>query len=64
LVKWYKREGDNKLPGKKQDLIARYLETCRRGNFPPQFFLMAFNLQLALLETKLMKTCPPPDQNS
>ncbi len=24
LVKWYKRPGDSKLPGRKQDLILRY----------------------------------------
>jgi len=35
MVKWYKRDGDEKLPGKKQELIARYLATCERQDLPP-----------------------------
>jgi hypothetical protein len=27
MVKWYKRDGDDKIPSKKQDLMARYLAT-------------------------------------
>ncbi len=30
LVNWYKRPGDSKLPGRKQDLILRYELTKRR----------------------------------
>jgi len=30
MVKWYKREGDAKLPSSKQELIQRYLATCHR----------------------------------
>jgi hypothetical protein len=28
MVKWYKKDGDEKIPNKKQELIARYLATC------------------------------------
>ena len=35
MVKWYKRDGDEKLPGKKQELISRYLATCERQDLPP-----------------------------
>ena len=28
MVKWFKRDGDEKLPNKKQNLVARYLATC------------------------------------
>jgi len=34
MVKWYKRDGDDKLPSKKQDLLERYLATCHRGDLP------------------------------
>ncbi len=28
MVKWFKRDEDEKLPNKKQDLVARYPATC------------------------------------
>ncbi len=32
MVKWYKRDEDNAMPGKKADLLTRYQETCNRGD--------------------------------
>lgn len=32
MVKWYKRDEDNAMPGKKADLLSRYQETCSRGD--------------------------------
>jgi len=41
MVKWLKRDGDDKLPSKKQDLVNRYLATCNRPDLqpprPPEF---------------------------
>ena len=31
MVTWYKRDGDAPLPITRQNLLARYLETCSRG---------------------------------
>jgi hypothetical protein len=31
MVTWYKRNGDAPLPITRQNLLARYLETCCRG---------------------------------
>ena len=31
MVTWYKRDGDAPLPITRQNLLARYLETCCRG---------------------------------
>jgi hypothetical protein len=31
VVTWYKRNGDAPLPITRQNLLARYLETCCRG---------------------------------
>jgi hypothetical protein len=35
MVRWYKRDGDEKLPSKKQDQLARYNATCPRADMPP-----------------------------
>jgi len=35
MVRWYKRDGDEKLPSKKQDQLARYNATCHRADMPP-----------------------------
>jgi hypothetical protein len=32
MIGWYKRDGDDKLPTKKQDQLARYYATCNRGD--------------------------------
>jgi len=32
MLRWYKRDGDDKLPTKKVDQLARYYETCNRGD--------------------------------
>jgi hypothetical protein len=32
MFRWYKRDGDDKLPTKKVDQLARYYETCNRGD--------------------------------
>jgi hypothetical protein len=45
IVKWYKRDRDDKLPNKKQDLIARYLATCHHGDMLSQYFLKALKLK-------------------
>jgi hypothetical protein len=34
MVKWYKRDGDDKMPSKKQDQLARYHATCSREDLP------------------------------
>jgi hypothetical protein len=31
MIRWFKRDGDEKLPSKKQDQLARYYATCERG---------------------------------
>ena len=34
MIKWLKRDGDEKLPSKKSEQITRYLATCHRGDLP------------------------------
>ncbi len=34
MVKWLKRDGDEKLPSKKQDQLTRYYDTCHRKDLP------------------------------
>ncbi len=34
MLKWYKRPKDEKLPTKKQEMLARYRSTCNRGDLP------------------------------
>jgi hypothetical protein len=34
MIKWYKGDGDEKLPSKKSEQITRYLATCHRGDLP------------------------------
>ena len=34
MIKWFKRDGDEKLPSKKSEQITRYLATCHRGDLP------------------------------
>jgi hypothetical protein len=37
MVKWLKRDGDDKLLSKKLDLVDRYLATCNQPDLqPPQ----------------------------
>jgi len=54
MVKWYKRDGDEKLPNKKQELIARYLATCGREDLPAPLLPVAFN---ALPPLPLVEHC-------
>jgi hypothetical protein len=35
MIRWYKRDGDEKLPSKKQDQLARYIATRYRADMPP-----------------------------
>jgi len=35
LLRWFKRDGDEKLPTKKADQLLRYHATCSRGDMPP-----------------------------
>jgi len=37
MIRWYKRDGDDKLQTKKQEQLARYYATCNRGDLeaPP-----------------------------
>jgi hypothetical protein len=37
MIRWYKRDGDDKLPTKKEEQLARYYATCNRGDLeaPP-----------------------------
>jgi hypothetical protein len=35
MVRWYKRDGDEKLSSKKQDQLARYNAACHRADMPP-----------------------------
>ncbi len=35
MLKWLKRNGDTKLPTKKDDQLCRYNETCNREDLPP-----------------------------
>jgi hypothetical protein len=35
MVRWYKRDGNDKLPSKKQDQLARYNATCHQADMPP-----------------------------
>jgi hypothetical protein len=32
MVKWYKRDGDGRLPSKKEDQLAQFYATCNRHN--------------------------------
>jgi hypothetical protein len=34
MVKWLKRDGNEKIPSKKQDQLTRYYETCHHGDLP------------------------------
>ncbi len=34
MIKWYKQDGDEKLPSKKSEQITRYLATCHQGELP------------------------------
>jgi hypothetical protein len=47
MVKWYKRDGDDKLPNKKQDLIARYLATRHRGEMLSPVLPEGFEAEIA-----------------
>ncbi len=47
MVKCYKRDGDDKLPNKKQDLIARYLATCHHGEMLSPVLPEGFEAEIA-----------------
>jgi hypothetical protein len=66
MVKWYKRDGDAKLPTKKQELLDRYLATCDRQELPPPQIpdnMDAINTPPALpsLEDTDIEANVPPD---
>jgi hypothetical protein len=42
MIKWFKRDGDEKLPSKKSEQIMRYLATCHRGDLPAPMLLDGF----------------------
>ena len=42
MIKWFKRDGDEKLPSKKSEQITRYLATCHRGDLPAPMLLDGF----------------------
>jgi len=42
MLRWFKRDGDEKIPSKKQDQLARYLEICHREDLPPPDIPLAF----------------------
>jgi hypothetical protein len=42
MLRWFKRDGDEKIPSKKQDQLARYLEICYREDLPPPDIPLAF----------------------
>ncbi len=35
MIRWYRRDGDDKVPTKKQDQITRYAATCSREDMQP-----------------------------
>jgi hypothetical protein len=61
MLCWYKRQGDDKLPTKKQDQLARYYATCNHGDLeaPPLPILP----DRADLEPPPLPNLPSPECN-
>jgi hypothetical protein len=64
MVKWFKRDGDEKLPNKKQDLVARYLATCHRGDLPAPMLPNGFEAAVAPPITENAADVPPTADNA
>ncbi len=59
MVKWFKRDTDEKMPSKKEDLLQRYHATCMRQDLPAPQLPDAPPPQLA--ELQLPDALPLPD---
>jgi hypothetical protein len=60
MVKWFKRDGDEKLPNKKQDLVASYLATCHREDLPTPMLPNGFEAAVAPQLPTMLLTCLLP----
>ncbi len=59
MVKWFKRDTDEKMPSKKEDLLQHYRATCMRQDLPAPQLPDAPSPQLA--ELQLPDALPLPD---
>jgi hypothetical protein len=63
MIKWFKQDGDEKLPSKKSEQITRYLATCHRGDLPapmlPDGFAAAVLTPLAENNAAMTDTAAP-----
>ena len=57
MIKWFKRDGDEKLPSKKSEQITRYLATCHRGDLPAPMLPDGFAAVVLPLLLKIMLLC-------
>jgi hypothetical protein len=63
MLQWYKRAGYDKLPTLKQDQLARYYETCHRGDLeapPLPLFPSAARNELQHDNVSVLEAPPPP----
>ncbi len=68
MLRWYKQDGDQSLPTKKQDQLTRYYETCNRGDLPPPLLPQPFSLvqndMMPLPDDLVPLPLPPNDINA